>query len=149
MKTLSNETNMSLVEVATILAQDHFYDTAIETPRDAMLAPVMFDNDGTPVLGIDFVQTGCDIYELLDNVVTDKKFNHYAVFTTGWACPRNDDEDIAPSQHPERKRVQLLHITSRDGVSASAMRMGYETELMLDDGKAQGSLAEAMLDIFA
>jgi len=150
MKTLTNDTYQTMVEVAIRVATDNFTDKG--TQSFAKIAPLLFDDFGNPVVVEADAEYGADVYDLIEAVESKKKYNHYAVFTCGWAAPINkdqdDDDQVAPSQHPERRRVQLVLITSRDGKQASALRFDKETELVTDEGNARGSLAEAFADIF-
>jgi len=86
-----------------------------------------------------------DIYDLLESgdaeliaIVSD----FVAVATSGWAAPVEDD-GVAPSQHPERRRVRLTIIANTDGV-ASVLRFQDDDEVIVDNGNAHGSLAQAV-----
>ncbi len=147
MKTLEKTTEMSMVEIVTLLATDYLNSTPKNNMPKARCAPVMF-SDGSPILVIDAEQRDIDVYRLLDSVKPEPSVNYYAVITGGWASPVSDDDDeIAPSLHPLRKRVELLVVTSRDGQVASALSMEGK-DLIIDEGKAQGSLAEAVKNIW-
>lgn len=149
MNTLTNTTEMSMVEIVTALASDHLNKGPSASFSKAAALPVMF-LDGKPVLVLDAEMSGYDIYEVLESVKPDANVNHYAVITTGWAAPIGGDNDgIAPSQHPERKRVELMCVVSRDAEMASAMAMEGNDEIITDDGNATGALQLAVLDIFA
>lgn len=155
MDTLTKNTYLTLLEVAKQVATDNFTDEIPQKGRSfAKVAPLLFDDRGNPVVVEADADYGGDVYELLESVKTKAKYNHYAVFTCGWASPINKDQDkmndqVAPSQHPERRRVQLVLVTSRKGKQASAMRFDNDTELVTDDGNARGSLAEAFADLFS
>ena len=154
MKTLTNDTYQTLVEVAMQVATDNFTDEIPQKDKSfAKIAPLLFDDCGNPVVVEADAEYGADVYDLIGAVESKKKYNHYAVFTCGWASPINKDQDdndqIAPSQHPERRRVQLVLVASRDGKQASALRFNNDTELVTDDGNARGSLAEAFAEIFS
>lgn len=94
-----------------------------------------------------------DVYDLLGN--DDSKFiaqasDFIVVVTCGWASPitSDDDEEIAPSQHPQRRRVRLVVTASREGM-ASVLRFQDEPEeTVTDEGEARGSLAEAVHSLF-
>jgi len=95
-----------------------------------------------------------DVYDLLDN--TDSKdiarvSDFIVVVTCGWAAPITNDTDtseMAPSQHPERRRVRLVVTASRDGM-ASVLRFQDEPdETVTDDGDARGTLAFAVQSLF-
>ena len=145
MKTLEKTTDMSMVEIVTLLATDYLNSTPANSMPKARCAPVMFA-DGSPILVIDAEQQDGDVYRLLDSIKPEPSVNYYAVITGGWAAPTTDP-DCPPSLHPERKRVELLCLTSRDGQVASALSMEGK-DLIIDEGKAQGSLAEAVKNIF-
>ena len=149
MKTLEKTTDMSMVEIVTLLATDYLNSTPKNNMPKARCAPVMFA-DGSPILVIDAEQQDGDVYRLLDSVKTEPSVNYYAVITGGWASPiseNDDDHDCPPSLHPQRRRVELLCLTSRDGQVASALSMEGK-DLIIDEGKAQGSLAEAVKNIW-
>lgn len=95
-----------------------------------------------------------DVYDLLDN--DDSKniarvSDFIVVVTCGWAAPITDNDDtseMAPSQHPERRRVRLVVTASRDGM-ASVLRFQDEPdEKVTDDGDARGTLAFAVQSLF-
>ena len=154
MDTLVNYTYQTLVEVATKVATDNFTKEIPQKENSfAKVAPLLFDDFGDPVVVEADAEYGADVYDLLGSIESKARYNYYAVFTCGWASPINKDQDendqVAPSQHPERRRVQLVLVTSRDGNQASALRFDNESELVTDDGCARGSLAEAFADIFS
>lgn len=96
-----------------------------------------------------------DIYDLLDSDdsrAVARVSDYIAVITSGWAAPlptsNSDDAEVAPSQHPERRRVRLMVFASKDGC-ASVMRFSdTPDETITDDGKAQGALADAIMNLF-
>jgi hypothetical protein len=96
-----------------------------------------------------------DIYELIDNDdsrAVARVSDYIAVITCGWASPiargDDDDEQVAPSQHPERRRVRLMIFANKDGF-ASVMRFSdTPDETITDDGQARGALADAIMDLF-
>jgi len=96
-----------------------------------------------------------DIYDLLDSDdsrAVAKVSDYIAVVTSGWASPivegQSDDDQVPPSQHPERRRVRLMVFASKDGC-ASVMRFSDNPdETITDDGKARGALAEAVMSLF-
>jgi hypothetical protein len=95
-----------------------------------------------------------DIYMMLEDISNAVKlwnigYNGFAVVTTGWAAPirGDDDEDeIAPSKHPERRRVRLMSM-SHSGKMGSSIRFTDEESVTYDEGNAKGSLASAMEDL--
>ena len=93
-----------------------------------------------------------DIYDLLesDEVATQLDNSDLAVLvvTTGWASPRTkdtDDDEVRPSEHPERRRVRLSIYANRLGEVASIIRFEDDpNEIVTDEGSATGSLADAI-----
>ena len=97
------------------------------------------------------VKENGDVYDLLDDfdtLETVKDCASFTILTAGWAAPINEtDENTPPSQHPERRRVRLVVHVTEFGV-ASVMRFKDDAdEIVTDDGKARGSLAEAVMDL--
>lgn len=102
--------------------------------------------------GVDYeiIRTNGDIYNLLDSRTTLNKakegqYHLLAVLTAGWAAP-NDDLDVAPSNHPERKRVRMTLVGNSAIQYGSILTVDGEPEDMYDNMKASGSLAVAFTD---
>lgn len=98
-----------------------------------------------------------DVYELMSNWESAVKlvpYDGFGVVTTGWAAPidkdKTGDEDdaIAPSQHPERTRVRLFVYCDSQGNVSSSVRFKDERELQYDENQARGSLKDAMSRLF-
>jgi hypothetical protein len=95
-----------------------------------------------------------DVYELLesdDSVAVANASDFIALVTCGWASPitDDDDEEVAPSKHPQRRRVRLFVLASRQSV-ASVLRFSDEPDsVVTDEGQARGSLADAVHNLFA
>ena len=96
-----------------------------------------------------------DVYDMLES--TDAlhiatKSKNILLVTCGWAAPRpengNDDDEVAPSQHPERRRVMLSVIAGDEGM-VSTIRFSDSDETYVDEGTAQGSLAFAIANLWA
>ena len=145
---MSKQSKLSVLDIATRLATDIFVDEPSSLKSNAKFAPVVFTADGTPIIDEPMAEVGNDVYELLSDASLSEFYDYCVLITSGWAAP-NDDEDTAPSQHPERRRVNLLCVASRDGKQASAMRMAGSDELVTDNGNATGPLAWALADLFA
>lgn len=145
---MSNNSRLSVLEIATRLATDIFVDEPSTAMSNAKFAPVVFTADGSPIIDEPMAEVGNDVYELLSDASLSEFYDYCVLITSGWAAP-NNDEETAPSQHPERRRVNLLCVASRDGKQASAMRMAGEAELITDNGNASGPLAYALADLFA
>jgi hypothetical protein len=95
-----------------------------------------------------------DVYEMLDDtfnavMLYETGYSGFAISTVGWASPikSEKDEEIAPSQHPERKRVRLMTMCHR-GTMGSSIRFKGEEDVTYDQGNAKGSLASAMRDMY-
>jgi len=97
-----------------------------------------------------------DIYAMLDDtfnavLLFDSGYNGFAVVTTGWAAPidkeNDENNEIAPSQHPERKRCRLMAMCHNGKMGSSIRFVGDET-VTYDEGNAMGSLASAMQDLY-
>ena len=114
------------------LGQAHFY--AIKT-------------DGTYRL----VHTDGDVYEGFENLPSIVRLSEddeaIAVETCGWAAPitDNEDDDTAPSQHPNRRRVRLLSVITRSFDMASALGFADDDDIVTNEGSARGSMANAMV----
>ena len=94
-----------------------------------------------------------DVYELLDSPKTltaIEDANKFVVLTCGWAAPIDSDitdNDVAPSQHPERRRVRLVVAVDTAGVASVLRFENKPTEIVTDEGDAKGSLADAVMDL--
>ena len=113
----------------------------------ASLFGIETDSDGK------FVDAHPDVYDLLHLPASEllTTFTTFAVVTTGWAAPLNNDGEVdgAPSKHPERRRVRLVITANIDGV-ASVLRFEDDSDnVIVDPGQATGSLAEAVLNFVA
>lgn len=119
----------------------------------AWIAPVSYDEDGYPFVQHQARLVDGDIYRLLDKAGALLSDNDELAFVTaGWAAPtdENDDETVAPSQHPKRRRVAMLCLVTKNGDFGSALRFYGDpenTELMVENG-GQGTLRESALAIW-
>lgn len=89
-----------------------------------------------------------DIYDLLSEEYTihlAKDAKCFTVVTTGWAAPIEDTgNDTPPSQAPNRRRVRLVIQVSDAGVFSILRFQDKPDEIVTDEGKATGSLADAV-----
>ena len=97
-----------------------------------------------------------DVYELIESHASlemAKRSEFIAIVTCGWAAPiREDDDDdnqVAPSQHPARRRVRLVVLASRSSVSSVLRFSDTPDDTVIDEGKATGSLADAIQQLMA
>jgi hypothetical protein len=99
-----------------------------------------------------------DIYQLVDDIIDDRigsMYDYLGLITYGWAAPLNQDGELedgqAPSEHPNRRRVRLLLVTSKEigGVLGSAMEFVNEDEdPIFDYAEASGPLNDHMSKIY-
>lgn len=95
-----------------------------------------------------------DIYDLIETINKDKVQHNYdfvSFLTTGWAAPLNKDGEVegAPSKHKDRRRVTLIaviNINDKDTLG-SVLKFDDDDELVFDEGKAVGSLNDAILSL--
>lgn len=118
---------------------------------NAHLLVVRNDNEGVTV---EPVASNADVYELIDEVIAETPFSVrssdiLAVVTSGWAAPLNPvtgEVEGRPSEHAQRRRVRLMACVRRSDLSmTSVLRFGDSDEVVIDEGSATGSLAEALL----
>ena len=96
-----------------------------------------------------------DVYEMLDTVeatAVAMLSDAVVVHTNGWASPLPEDGDeyegVAPSKHPQRRRVRLL-VVAKAGETASVLRFTDDwANPIFDEGQATGSLADAVQSLF-
>lgn len=94
-----------------------------------------------------------DVYELLDSsnielLVEASQYDYITVGTCGWAAPignvNSDNDDLPPSQHPERTRVKLFCTSNSKQIGSSVLfRDKKDQEPTNDLGNAKGSLADS------
>lgn len=153
MKTLSNELFEDIV--AKI-------DDSIPFGNDskkAIIYGVMLNESND--IQFEIVEAGSDVYELLESVKLDsfklKEYDIFTLATCGWAAPiktdddgntDNEDNQIAPSQHPEKRRVRLLcNATVNDQIGSSINFEDDPKNPIFDFGQAKGALSEALLEL--
>lgn len=80
------------------------------------------------------------------------------VETCGWAAPMSEQKtkkakklnEMPPSEHPKRRRVRIVTCVAIDGEAGTALGFNDDpdADLLLDEGKAQGSLSDALWSAF-
>jgi hypothetical protein len=96
-----------------------------------------------------------DVYDLLNEyggTHIARKFPEaqpeaFVLLTTGYAAPLNDDGevgDVAPSQHPKRRRVSLFVVSMADGEQCSRLIFHDTDETVTEADSYSGSLAECI-----
>ena len=83
-----------------------------------------------------------------------KNYDFLTFATCGWAAPIKDDisedEQVAPSQHPEKRRVMLTVNATTDSKIGSIITFQDDPDnQVFDYGDARGSLAEAVLELIS
>ena len=97
------------------------------------------------------IKTGADVYDLInDSPEVFAAVNEYdliTIATCGWAAPitKNKEPKKAPSKHPDRRRVRLMLVANKSEVFSVLRFEDNPDEVITDDGKATGSLADALL----
>ncbi len=113
-------------------------------------------------LRISFLAEHGDVYELLDapSSAIARMFDAAVVLTCGWAAPisRQDhddhddhettDDEVPPSQHPQRRRVRLVVVVCDDGVASVLRFADTPDDIVTDAGSARGSLADAVNNLW-
>jgi hypothetical protein len=68
------------------------------------------------------------------------------VLTYGWAAPIQDDEDfdVPPSQHKDRKRVRVLITACDHGKFVTFLRFESDPDTVETQGGGEGSMADAI-----
>lgn len=106
------------------------------------------DDEGVYSL-IDF---NSDVYELLSSEDASTDLSKYdsiaiAVITYGWAAPLTDDDDgneVAPSQHKDRKRVRVFASACEHGSRQTFLRFEQDPDHVEAQGEGTGSMADAI-----
>ena len=148
MKTLSSEQFEKIVEtIQTEVKYD--FDT-----KNASVYGVLINNDMS--IQIEKVKSGPDIYDLInDSPEVFTEVNNYDILTfatCGWAAPtakdNDEDNEIAPSQHPEKRRVRLLVSANTNSQVGSVICFQDEpNEPIYDYGNARGQLADSIMEL--
>ena len=141
-------TTLTLTEIMNCLGADMLPNSAPNEKTQCWIAPVVFhEGDGSPQLQDHETQMAGDIYELMSGRGTKMagKYDALALYTCGWAAPNDDNDEIAPSLHPKRKRVALLCLVTKDGQFGSAMKMYDNPEApdMMIENEGRGMLRDS------
>ena len=129
-------------ELAYIIRNNVFNTQA--DPFDISEAQVFaYDSDGC----IRILDEHQDPYEALWTAACEPlntNENGIGIITVGWAAP-TCDTDTAPSEHPNRRRVHLITITSRRYEDAAILTFHDETESEIAFAEGgTGQLADAL-----
>ena len=138
---------LTAIEVESVL--NKAFSISVPQPFSldgAQLYGVTVDNDDS--VSLVMLDSDPDVYDLLSIPASFRTstFKTYALVTTGWAAPLNNGEiDGLPSEHEMRRRVRLAVVANSDNAVCTVLRFEDEPEeTILDEGKATGSLANAV-----
>lgn len=130
-------------------AEEDLYQSAGEDAFVPTTAKVFYLNaDGTT----EFICDDKDIYDLLaaeETVEALASFTevNFIVVTSGWAAPRDgvtpEDEEVKPSQHPEKRRVRMT-LACCEAKTVATLRFQDDKETVIVDDSGEGSLADAI-----
>jgi hypothetical protein len=109
------------------------------------------DQDNNDVINHLQINKSKDIYDVIEKISNDSSgliWDAIAVTTQGWAAPikQDEDENIPPSQHPNRTRVFLVCIITNERDIHSVIKLDGEEAVY--DNSGTGALADALLDIY-
>jgi hypothetical protein len=136
-----------------LISRDIFVSTdKLRKKKTAQLVGVKLSDDNS-ILCEEITDCG-DVYQMLvESTFHPDKMKDYdliAILTAGWAAPANGDEndEIAPSAHPERKRVKLALIAYSVNQTSSIMTMDGDPEYLYGSGEngGNGALQNAFED---
>jgi len=131
--------------------------TKIEDYRDSKTATLV----GIKVLEngereMELLASNGDVYQLMNRISESpktkkalKNFQLIALLTAGWAAPikEEDEDNIAPSQHPDRIRVKMTLLGNTVQQYSSTLTFSGKDEIMYDYMNANGSLAEGFEEL--
>jgi hypothetical protein len=109
------------------------------------------DQDNSEVINHIEIDKSKDVYEVIEKISNDSSgliWDAIAVTTQGWAAPlrKEGEEDLPPSQHPQRTRVFLVCIITSQRDIHSVLKLDQEKAVY--DNSGAGPLADALLDIY-
>ena len=140
------------------------FETVVKTIQDNLNYP--FDALKAEAFGITIdddysvkitpIATHGDVYDLLEHSTDLKEgvklYDAITIGTCGWAAPIKDEngdddenQDLPPSQHPNRRRVRLFITGNKNKQVGSSITFKDSNEdPVYDFGKARGTLADAL-----
>ena len=143
------------------IEESKFKDISLEVFDKS--TPLRGNNKKAQIVGIkvnengnvtcEVIEESPDVYNLFDYVKEDSEimskigeYDMISILTAGWAAPVNEDgnDNLAPSQHPERKRVliSIMGYTLNQISSVMAFE-GEDVDHHYDYNKGQGALRDA------
>ncbi|MBM3806267.1 MAG: hypothetical protein FJW19_06420 [Actinobacteria bacterium] len=149
------------IDLATCVeASLHSSLDGFDLPRARLYGVSIVDADGVRTnqngaLRISFLAEHGDVYELLEapSSAIARMFDAAVVLTCGWAAPidrdeNSHDDDVPPSQHPQRRRVRLVVSVCDNGVASVLRFADTPNDIVTDAGSARGSLADAVNNLW-
>ncbi len=134
------------LEQLTLKAREHIAATLPDPYRAETAVMFLLDTDGR----VHELSQYANVYDGLKEITAvDILDNHVAVglFTVGWAAPLSTErplpDDPAPSEHPDRVRVQLCAAINRELRIVSVVQMQDKDEPLVEDS-GEGQLADAL-----
>lgn len=97
------------------------------------------DEDGAYILA-----SGDNPYDVLADTPKPKQVIAVALLVSGWASPYDGDDEVRPSQHPERIRIRLVTAIGNDGMSTIMRRADKPNEIEDLGGDGTGALRDAL-----
>ena len=144
---MNNTSNMNMVILAE--KQVNYIHKDHKDPFHLPMASVWVLNDNGEMT---CRKNGPDVYELLDSSETLKAIKGadlFGILTCGWAAQIEDcDDDTPPSEAKGRRRVRLFVTASEDGAISVLRFKDKADEIITDDSKSKGSLADAVMDLY-
>jgi|688.fasta_scaffold135896_4 hypothetical protein len=136
---------------------DNFIACQPKATPDTKENPELWQMFGAEWVRYEPTKDDVSIYELMTHYILDNGAKYVAtpkkrpdaivLVSGGWASPLGDDGEVTmpPSQHPERKRVELVHaISPLDAQQASVMTMftqaGEVADTLRANGEASGDI---------
>lgn len=151
MKTLDEKQFAGIIERINSVVNYEF------DSKFAVVYGVIIDNDLSVTM--EKIDANGDVYDLIDvdNTTLMSQVNNYdmiTIATCGWAAPIDDDDDddnsVAPSQHPQKRRVRLVTSANVDGQAGSTILFQDDIENPVHDyGHAKGTLADAITHVLS
>ena len=146
----------SLTPIAVASCVEHSLHLSLpnfDLPRARLYGITVVDPRGVErnvdgALRLSYIAEHPDVYALLANPAAGvvRFYDAAAVLTCGWAAPvaGDDDDDRAPSEHPQRRRVRLVSVVGDAGVASVLRFADSPQDVITDAGDGRGSLADAI-----
>lgn len=113
----------------------------------------LFGVNVLPTISYTLLKQHADTYDLLEepsSTALVSAFDGFGIMVAGWAAPITENEDeneIRPSQHPEKIRVRLFTYMDAEGIVQSSIRFSDGREVVYDDS-GRGTLRDAMCNLW-